>query len=186
MATNVRMKAALIEALEDEYKARATYREVIEAFGAVRPFVNILASEQRHIDALARLFERYDIALPSDRAKAKAPKSLLEACQTGVAAEIENGEMYDRLLAATEGYPDVQRVFRRLQDASQSRHLPAFQRGVERESNASVRGACAGGGACGGSGRGPGGDGPGRGSGAGRAGRGRGRGCGRRGRPERG
>jgi len=30
--------AALTEALENEYKARATYRKVIETFGRVRPF----------------------------------------------------------------------------------------------------------------------------------------------------
>lgn len=182
MSIAARTRAALVEALEDEYKARATYRAVIEAFGRVRPFVNILASEQRHIDALARLFERHGLALPPDRAKAGAPASLLEACRTGVAAEIENAAMYDRLIAAAEGHPEIQRVFRRLQDASQNRHLPAFERGVERESRSDVRGGsrASGQGRGQGPGRGPrsgpgGGPGPGRGP---ASGGGRGRGCG--------
>ena len=34
--------AALREALEDEYKAQATYRKVIEKFGGIRPFINIV------------------------------------------------------------------------------------------------------------------------------------------------
>lgn len=42
----------LNEALLDEYKARDTYRKVIDSFGAVRPFVNIVEAEQRHIEAL--------------------------------------------------------------------------------------------------------------------------------------
>lgn len=40
------------EALDDEYKARATYRKVIEAFGPVRPFVNIVEAEDRHAEAI--------------------------------------------------------------------------------------------------------------------------------------
>lgn len=49
-----------------------------------------------------------------------------------VEAEIENGEMYQRLLALTSDYPDVQQVFLNLQRASQENHLPAFQRCAER------------------------------------------------------
>lgn len=44
--------AALAEALDDEYKARATYAKVIERFGPVRPFVNIIKAEERHAQAL--------------------------------------------------------------------------------------------------------------------------------------
>ena len=38
---------ALVAALDDEYHARATYRAVINAFGDVRPFVNIVESDVR-------------------------------------------------------------------------------------------------------------------------------------------
>jgi len=43
---------ALHEALDDEYRAFATYDQVIHDFGSVRPFINIRAAENRHIDAL--------------------------------------------------------------------------------------------------------------------------------------
>jgi hypothetical protein len=46
---------ALNEALDDEYQAWATYDQVITDFGDVMPFVNIRASEARHIDALIML-----------------------------------------------------------------------------------------------------------------------------------
>jgi hypothetical protein len=49
---------ALSEALDDEYRARATYRKVIERFGPVRPFVNIVDTENRHVGALVRQFQR--------------------------------------------------------------------------------------------------------------------------------
>lgn len=46
--------AALEEALLDEYKARATYNKVIEVFGLIRPFSNIVEAEGRHVQALLR------------------------------------------------------------------------------------------------------------------------------------
>ncbi len=128
------LKLALIEALEDEYKARATYRLILEKFGAVRPFINILESEERHIQALLPLFRKYRIPVPEDdwQHRVTVPNSLREACLAGVQGEIENAQMYQRLLALTQDYPDVQRVFLNLQRASQTRHLPAFQRCAER------------------------------------------------------
>jgi hypothetical protein len=126
--------AALHEALDDEYKAHATYEAVIRDFGPVRPFVNIVESEGRHIEALLRLFERYDLPVPANPYRDEPPRfdSLADACAAGVQGEIDNGELYDRLLAASER-PDIRHVLSRLQEASQQRHLPAFQRCLARE-----------------------------------------------------
>ncbi len=124
---------ALNAALMDEYKARDTYRKIIERFGEVRPFSNIVEAEQTHIDLLLPLYAAHHIPVPPapDPARIEAPASLLEACQTGVAAEIENVALYDRLLAMVSE-PDVIEVFQRLQAASRDHHLPAFQRCVQR------------------------------------------------------
>ncbi len=128
------LQKALVEALQDEYKARGTYRLVISKFGEIRPFINIIESEERHIQALLSLFDRYEIPVPADNwaDRITAPASVSQACQIGVQSEIENGQMYQRLLALTSDYPDVQRVFLNLQRASQENHLPAFQRCAER------------------------------------------------------
>jgi hypothetical protein len=125
---------ALHEALDDEYKALATYDQVIADFGPVRPFLNIREAEARHIQALAALFARYDIAMPANTWEARAPHyaSLSEACKAAVAGEIENDSLYERLLQATRRL-DILTVFTRLQDASRTRHLPAFQRCLDRE-----------------------------------------------------
>jgi hypothetical protein len=130
------LAAALNEALQDEYKACATYRAIIQRFGPVKPFINILAAEERHIRALVPLFAKYEVPVPVNDwpQRVKAPASLAQACQEGVEAEIENGAMYERLLLLVADYPDIQQVFRQLQRASQENHLPAFQRGVARES----------------------------------------------------
>ena len=125
---------ALIEAINDEYKARATYLHVISKFGKIRPFINIIEAEDRHIEALLPLFFKYEIAVPEDNwySRIQAPKSLIEACRIGVKSETENAEMYSRLLDLTKEYLDVQQVLMQLQKASAENHLPAFQRCVER------------------------------------------------------
>ena len=128
------LSIVLIEAINDEYKARATYRLVIKMFGEIRPFINIVEAEGRHIDALLPLFAKYGVAAPEDDwdSRIEPPLSILDACRIGVEAEIENAEMYNRLLESTIDYPDVQDVLMQLQRASRENHLPAFQRCMER------------------------------------------------------
>ena len=125
---------ALLEALDDEYRAWSTYDQVLRDFGDVRPFINIREAEARHIEALKRLFLAYGLSQPKNTWPGKVARydSLRQACEAGVAAEIENGDMYDRLLKSTDR-SDILNVFRNLQQASQQRHLPAFKRCVDRE-----------------------------------------------------
>ncbi|MCI2283823.1 DUF2202 domain-containing protein [Colwellia sp. MSW7] len=129
-----KLKSALIEAINDEYKSRAAYNAVINKFGEIRPFINIVEAEGRHVEALLSLFAKYNIDIPEDdwNSRIDTPTSILDACQLGVRDEIENAEMYDRLLDLTIDYPDVQQVLKNLQRASKENHLPAFQRCVER------------------------------------------------------
>lgn len=126
---NARLAETLNEALFDEIKARDTYRKIIDRFGSVRPFINIVEAEQRHIELLLPLYEKYAIPLPvePDASQIAVPGSLLLACQMGVEGELENVAMYDRLIAMTD-LPDVIDVLRRLQAASRDHHLPAFKR----------------------------------------------------------
>lgn len=126
---------ALVAALQDEYKARATYRKVIAAHGEVRPFVNIVEAEERHVQALVRAFERHGLSVPRDTwpTRVTTPATLRQACAAAVATERENASLYDRLIEAVADHPDVRETFNRLRSASRDRHLPAFERCVERE-----------------------------------------------------
>lgn len=135
MRVDERTIHALREALDEEYRSRAAYRSVIEAFGPVFPFVNIVEAEERHASALINLLEFFGVEPPKDNwvGCVTAPSTLRDACRAGVEGEIENAAMYDRLLAEIVD-PRVRAVMRRLQIASQERHLPAFQRCLQRES----------------------------------------------------
>lgn len=123
---------ALLEALDDEYRAWTIYDQVMADFGEGPPFSHIRDAEGRHVEALCTLFVRHGLSIPQNPWPGKVPRydSLQAACAAAVAAEIANGEMYERLLAATQR-PEIVTVLRHLQQASQQRHLPAFQRCAE-------------------------------------------------------
>ncbi len=131
--TDRRTIEALSEALDDEYKSRATYRKVIDCFGPVRPFVNIVEAEGRHVAALLAQFRRLGVAPPEDSwaTRVKAPDSVEQACAEAVQAEIENDAIYSRLLDQVTD-AQVRLVMLRLQNASRNQHLPAFRRCAER------------------------------------------------------
>lgn len=117
----------LTYAISDEYVAHAEYALIMEEFGNVRPFANIIKAEQTHIDALLPLFAELGIAAPANDGAAHtlAASSLTEAFQAGVNAEVTNIAMYDLFLE--QPLPaKVRAVFESLLRASEN-HLRAFQ-----------------------------------------------------------
>jgi hypothetical protein len=119
-------------AIEDEYLARAEYRLIMQAFGSVRPFSNIIKAEERHIKMLEPLFRKHGFKAPADGAAAHAvkPASLRAALEAGVKAEEENIAMYERFLAV-ELPEEVRKTFGYLKAASEN-HLAAFNRNLAR------------------------------------------------------
>jgi hypothetical protein len=138
---DAKTEQALLDAIQDEYKARALYQKVIDKFGEVRPFSNIIRAEERHIRELLPLFAKYNVDVPPDEWPDKVPEfaTLREACEAGVKAEIDNAKLYDEFFGFVREQ-DVLMVFKNLRDASQLRHLPAFQRCAEREASRRGRG----------------------------------------------
>ena len=125
------VQQALDEAINDEYKALSVYEAVITKFGTVRPFSMIKGAEEQHIASLKAIFDKYGLGVPENtwQSKVTAPTTLQEACQIGVDAEIANAALYkDKLLPAIEGYEDIIAVFTNLMNASEQKHLPAFEK----------------------------------------------------------
>lgn len=120
---------SLNAAINDEYKAYSTYNAVISKFGNIRPFSMIIRAEEQHISSLKSIYDKYGLVPPVNQLKVVAPATLSLACQTGVEAEIANAALYrDNLLPAVSQYPDITQVFTSLMNASQQKHLPAFQK----------------------------------------------------------
>lgn len=133
-------EAALASALQDERHAEAYYSVVLAKFGDVKPFSNIIEAERRHEAMLLDLYKTYGVSVPENGYAngtvkvPEAPASLVDACKSGIDAEIANRDLYDKqLLPAVSSYPDITSVMQRLRDASEKNHLAAFQRCVSRE-----------------------------------------------------
>jgi len=125
------VQKALEEAINDEYKALSTYEAVIAKFGAVRPFSMIKGAEEQHIASLKAIYDKYGLVPPQNNwtGKINVPPSLQQSCQTGVDAEIANAALYkNELLPAVQEYEDIVLVFTNLMNASEQKHLPAFER----------------------------------------------------------
>ena len=122
------VKEAVFRALEDEWKAEATYNGVLTQLGSVLPFARISRAEQHHSGALQRLLTSHGVAIPERKPAAPSPKyqDLAAACAVGIAAEKSNVALYDDL-AKTPLPDDVKCVFSHLRMASQEHHLPALQ-----------------------------------------------------------
>lgn len=125
------VQETLDKAIEDEYKAQATYQKVIDKLGSIRPFAMIIGAEGQHIASLKAIYDKYGVKTPENTwpSKVSSPATLQEACQVGVEAEIANAKLYqDELLPVVKNYEDITLVFTNLMNASEQKHLPAFQR----------------------------------------------------------
>ena len=125
--SNLTVEEMLTYAIQDEYLAQAEYDYIIDTFGSIKPFSNIINAETNHIALLTPLLTKY-ATVPTNTAASVIPKpaTVEEALARGVQAEIANIAMYDSFLAK-ELPDDVKTVFTELKAASEN-HLAAFSR----------------------------------------------------------
>ena len=127
--------------VQEEKMARDLYLEFAEEYGA-RQFTNIARSEQKHMDAVRVLLDRYNIADPTqgdaigefdntriqalyDELHAKGMESLAKAAKVGITVEkVDIADINDML----EDKPaaDITTVLKNLK-AGSSNHLGAFR-----------------------------------------------------------
>lgn len=126
----------LTYAIQDEYLAQGEYKAIIEVYGDVKPFTNIIEAEATHIARLLPLFATYSIPVPEDKSQeyTVVPASLQVAYETGVTAEVHNIAMYESFLKQENLPEDIKLVFEALKKASES-HLEAFQNNVDKTGN---------------------------------------------------
>ena len=124
----------LAYAIQDEYLAKGEYELIMSRYGTIRPFSNIVKSEEQHVRFLVDLFNTHGFSVPEDIAKDHVvlPQNLKSALGTGVQAEIENIAMYEAFLKQ-ELPADVRHVFERLKSASEN-HLRAFKNNLRKYS----------------------------------------------------
>ncbi len=135
------MKDDLVFMYQEEKVARDVYRKLGDIWGE-RVFLNIQNAEQRHMDSIRGLLEKYNIPVPViddtegqfengelqglyDMLVAQGENSLIDALNVGVL--VEETDIAD-LQARMGGVPDdVQAVYESLLNGSYN-HLRAFNR----------------------------------------------------------
>jgi hypothetical protein len=125
------VKAAVEEALQDEYRGEAMYSRVLKDHGELRPFSNVVHAERRHAAFLEELLKARGLAVPKRREETAEPPafaSVKDACAAAVEFETRNVALYDRLIAAGPLPDDVKQVFDHNRMASRDHHKPAFER----------------------------------------------------------
>jgi hypothetical protein len=124
-------------AAEDEYLARGEYEAIMGKFGYMRPYSNIMASEEQHLAWLNAEYQTRGLLFPTDGSAPYIvlPKDLKAAAQAGVDAEIANIAMYKTFLARPElsdpANASVKVLFEQLMRASEN-HLRAFRNQLAR------------------------------------------------------
>jgi hypothetical protein len=132
--TGLSLEQMLTYAIQDEYLARAEYEAIMKRHGDIRPFSNIIRSEEQHIAWLKELFTQHNLKVPADTSRDHLliPVDLKAAFQTGVQAEVDNIAMYEAFLGNASALPaDVRELFERLKGASEN-HLRAFRQNLSR------------------------------------------------------
>ncbi|HEX5351353.1 MAG TPA: DUF2202 domain-containing protein [Trichococcus sp.] len=126
------MEEMFTYAIQDEQLAHGEYAYVLETFGDQAPFNNIVSAEAQHISEMTVLFEKYNLAIPSDESadhieRAANVREALENCATG---EVDNISMYNKFLE--QDIPDdVRATFTALRNASEG-HLQSFRKSLEK------------------------------------------------------
>lgn len=119
-------------AAQDEYLAHGEYAAIMQKFGTMRPYDNIMAAEEQHLAWLQAEYKTRGMPFPADGSAAHvvAPADLKAAAQAGVDAEIANIAMYQAFLARPElartENASVKSLFEQLMRASEN-HLRAFR-----------------------------------------------------------
>lgn len=128
------LQITLTVLIEDEYKARAEYVALVEKFGEIAPFINLIKAETNHINALVNQFNVYGLEIPADNGSefAVVPATLAEAYAIGIQAETSNIALYENFLK--QDFPvTVERTFTNLMNASVNHFatFEAYQDGTE-------------------------------------------------------
>lgn len=109
----------LLLALNEAYRAEATYSQVVTDLGHVQPFAPLRLSKAAHVEFLLGLFRTYQVPIPNNPWTGKTTRftTLREAVTAALKGEPELAEVYARAIETT-GREDIIAVYEYLHRAS--------------------------------------------------------------------
>lgn len=122
-------RAALLRAIDEEYRAEALYQHILGQIGQTRPMSMIARSERHHAWILESLAIAHGVEIPPNAWAGKRMPDVgdaREGCRAGVESEKKTIALYDELLKV-ELPDDLKRAFTHLRAVSADHHLRAFE-----------------------------------------------------------
>jgi len=105
------------------------YTSVLLDFPGDKPFTRIVDAEDRHVKALQKHYDKYDVTPPIPNTYLFEPfPTLAEACDAAILAENEVVAIYNAFLTMTDLPENLLSLFETLRDVSQLNHVEAFDR----------------------------------------------------------
>lgn len=93
----------LTDALTSEREAIALYTAIIDEYGSVQPFTNLLEAALNHERAIERLFDYYGLLVPPETTvTAEAPDTLELALNGALTLERAQEDLYANFLSLTD------------------------------------------------------------------------------------
>jgi|GEM_PF-3662437 len=116
---------AALNGIVGEYAGVALYAKTVQKFGKVQPYSRLLGEEVKQRSALQKVFQKYGVAYSENPflKKAKAPASLKQAAGYGIQLAEGNIALYNKLLPDVAEYPDITRLFQKMQAETRDVHL---------------------------------------------------------------
>jgi len=132
MENNNDLIEALRAAQRSVFKTCATYRMILQVFGPVPPFREMLLVEQRHRTVLTGMLRKLGAAAPIDdwETRAAIPVTLIDAGEDALETAMAHAALYERLYEQMRD-PAARRIFRRMRNISRDIHQPALRRCLE-------------------------------------------------------
>lgn len=117
-----------------EFESYERYSQINKKFDDRNIFENLKISEAKHYAVLVKHLAEHEIEVPKNDATEhiKTPDNFIEACETSLAEEIKNVEMYGDLIDHVSNEHDIKDFLYRLQAASYNRHIPALREEIKK------------------------------------------------------
>lgn len=127
-------------AVYDELHTLDFCSKVLEKFGEIEPFSQVISEERYYHQILLTLCEKYRVTPPINKCYESlvVPNELSECCEIAVAMELDSINLYEHLISYVE-HADIRDILYKLQAAAYNNHLPAFRSCVAQFMNNSVQ-----------------------------------------------
>jgi hypothetical protein len=114
-----------LNSMVGEYAGVALYAKTVQKFGKVQPYSRLLEAEVKQRSAVQKLLRKYGVTYGDNPylKKAKTPASLKQAAGYGIQLAEGNLRLYDKLLPEVAEYPDITRLFQKMQAETRDLHL---------------------------------------------------------------